>query len=76
MTELDRQRRDKHLHQLAHDVRNSLQVVGMGSEVLKTARGDDVKFAQVCEWIEAERKTALRLVDELLKAACEDGADG
>lgn len=74
MTDCDKQQRDQHLRQLVHDVRNCLQVVGMGTEVLKTAREDDRKFTTICESIDKERRTALKLMDEFLIVACEGDA--
>ncbi|MDN5871884.1 MAG: hypothetical protein L0H73_14330 [Nitrococcus sp.] len=60
---------DEQLHQLAHDVRQCLHVIGIGAEMLKSARNDEARFAELCEAIDQERKTAQQLVEELIEAA-------
>ena len=56
---------DERLRQLAHDIRHCLHVIGMGMELLKTVRENDRQFAEICESINQERRTARKLVDEL-----------
>lgn len=69
MPEQETQCDDEQLRQLAHDVRHCLYVIGMGTEILRTAREDDDRFAEVCELIDEERKTAMKLVGKLIDAA-------
>ncbi|MDN5872133.1 MAG: hypothetical protein L0H73_15625 [Nitrococcus sp.] len=69
MREQQTSQHDEQLHRLAHDVRQCLHVIGMGAEMLASARADESRFAELCEAIEQERKTAQRLVKELIEAA-------
>ncbi len=62
---------DEHLHQLVHDVKHCLHVVGMGTQILKDVRDDDGKFAEICAAMDKEQREAMRLLDDLLKATCE-----
>lgn len=66
------QRSDEQLRQLAHDVRHCLHVIGLGTEMLKGARDDERRFAELCESIDRERQEARRLVDELVATVFAD----
>lgn len=72
MSEPEKQRHDEQLRQLGHDVRHCLHVIGMGMEILKTVREDDDRFVEICELIDKERKTAMKLVRELVAVAVAD----
>jgi hypothetical protein len=54
------------LQQVVHDVQNCLHVIGLGTEILKEVRGDDSRFAEVCEGIDRERREAMRRLREYL----------
>lgn len=75
MPEHEKQPRDEYLRQLGHDVRHCLHAIGMGTEVLKTTRNNDAQFAEICELIDKERKTTMKLLGELLDAAVEGNKD-
>lgn len=66
---------DEQLRQLSHDIRHCLHAIGLGTELLKTVRADDERFAEVCELINTEQKTAMKLVRELIDAAFEGDKD-
>lgn len=70
MPDHEKQSLDEQLRQLSHDVRECLHAIGLGTEILKNLREDEARFAEICEAIDNERKTAQKLVHELLKAAC------
>lgn len=67
----DEPQHDEHLHQLVHDVKHCLHVVGMGTEILKGVRDDDRKFAEICAAMDKEQREAMRLLANLLSATCE-----
>jgi len=71
MTPYVEQRHDEPLHELVHDVKDSLNVVGLGMEVLRDLREDEVRFAEVRLSIDRERLRALGLLDRFLEATCE-----
>lgn len=56
---------DLHLGQLVHDLRHCLHVIGLGSELLPSVRNDDLRFGEVCGWIDQERKRAGELLNQL-----------
>lgn len=62
---------DEDLHAFVHDVQGCLQVIGLGTELLKGVRDDDAKFAEICARIELERHEAVRLLTEYLRATQE-----
>ncbi len=70
MTVDGEQQHDEQLHQLVHDVRHCLNVVSMGTEILKDVREDDVRFAEVCESMEKERRKAAKLLSDYLSETC------
>lgn len=65
----DPQPRNDDLHQLVHDIRHCLHVIGMGMTLLPEVRNDDQKFAELCGTIDHERQQAAKLVDQLFDAA-------
>lgn len=69
MPEHEKQSRSEYLRQLSHDIRHCLHAISMGTEVLKTVREDAARFTEVCELIDKERKTAMKLLGELIDAA-------
>jgi signal transduction histidine kinase len=62
---------EQQLRRLEHDIKNSLNVISLGLDVLKSVRTDESQFAEVCQAIEAERKQAGLLVAELVQTARE-----
>lgn len=59
---------DDRLRQLAHDVRNCLNIIGMSAQVLKDGRPGADEIAELSASIDQERKTASELLDELVAA--------
>ena len=59
--------------QLAHDLKNSLAVIGSGLEVLKltTPPENAREFQDIFEMMDKERKAATKLVDDIRDAALE-----
>lgn len=79
MPELEAPQEDERLRQLAHDLQHCLYVIGLGTELLKAAREDESRFAELYESIDQERKAANELVGELVAvvlASREGTADG
>ena len=69
MPEHEKQLGDEQLRQLSHDLQECLHVIGMGTQMLQNVREDVDRFTQICEAIDKERKTAQKLVCELIDAA-------
>ena len=65
--------RNKRVRQLAHDLKNSLAVIGSGLEVLKlTAPPENAReFQDIFAMMDTERKAATKLVDDFRDAALE-----
>ena len=66
MTDFIQSDQDKKLYTLHHDIKNCLHVISIGLELLKSSRQDEARFKEICEDIEGERRTAGRLLCELL----------
>lgn len=62
------QQHDEQLLQFVHDIKQYLHVVGMGTEILKGVRENGVRFAEVCESMDQERRKALQLLDDFQQA--------
>ncbi|EAR21040.1 hypothetical protein [Nitrococcus mobilis] len=75
MSDHEKQSQDEQLRQLSHDVRECLHAIGLGTELLKNLREDEARFAEICEAIDNERKTAQRLMHELIHAATHDNSN-
>lgn len=59
---------DEGLHEMVHDVQSCLHVIGLGTELLQGARNDDVRFEQVCQSIDFQRREAVRLLSTYLRS--------
>ncbi len=57
------------LDTLAHDVQNCLYVVGVGLEILKDARSDDARFAEVSASMAKSNEQAVQLLVDYVRAA-------
>lgn len=68
MTEFIKSDADRKIYTLHHDLKNCLHVISIGMELLKSARHDEARFREICENIEHERRSAAKLLGELLKA--------
>lgn len=67
MTDFIQSESDKKIYILHHDIKNCLHVISIGMELLKSARHDEPRFREICENIEQERRSAAKLLGELLK---------
>lgn len=57
--------------QFAHDIKNSLSVIGTGLEVMKITcpEVNSEEFDEICAMMDRERKTATDLVGDFLAVA-------